>query len=53
MWSPAFNFALYRARCLAYKKVSHTPRAPIPNRNTKFCMQSHASLQVELFCNAS
>ena len=35
--------SIYRARCLAYKKVSYTPRAPIPNRNTKFCMQSHPS----------
>ena len=35
--------SIYRARCLAYKKVSYTPRAPIPNRNTKCCMQSHPS----------
>ena len=25
------------------KKISYTPRAPIPNRNTKFCMQGHPS----------
>ena len=42
---PDKSVPIHRARCLAYKKVSYTPRprAPIPNRNTKFCMQSHPS----------